>query len=103
MFAALLRLVYLRRDFRYAEHFVFVLHFQTFTLVTSSAMIASTSVDLRSIVAGINQLYLLLALHRVHGEGWGKTVLRWIPAGALMLFTEGIVTALVVMGLVLFA
>jgi hypothetical protein len=76
--AAMLWLIYRRRDYHFAEHFVFCLHYQSFgilvTLPVQSIGIHVLTYALLPITWG----YLLLSARRVYGDGWWGTTWRVI-------------------------
>jgi hypothetical protein len=84
VFAAVLKLLYIRRGRYYAEHFVFLLHVHSFVFMIATAMLL-----LRELVAGWLELllagsilvYIYLALWRVYGQGWFKTFLKYWTMG----------------------
>ena len=71
LFAALLKLVYLRRKMTYGSHVVFALHLHTFWLL---AILLATAHDLLASAAAFAiPIYAILAMRRVYGGGWLKT------------------------------
>lgn len=80
VFAAMLMLLYRRRDVRYAEHFVFVLHTQAFSSLIGIPSIFYFSSLILGLWLTVSSLYLLLAMRRVYPEGWGRLLLRWLAA-----------------------
>lgn len=85
LFGVLLKLLYLRRRVLYAAHLIFAVHLHT---VAFLAFLATLALGFVPGLAGWNALvvflglpiYTLLALKRVHGQGWGKTLIK----GALL-------------------
>lgn len=79
-FAALLKLLYWRQS--YGAHFVFAMHLHAawYGMLLIGVLFPVGIVSF--LVWAWANLYPLLALRRVHGAGWGSTVLR---AGALAL------------------
>jgi hypothetical protein len=84
VFAAVLKLLYIRRRRYYAEHFVFLLHVHSFVFLLATVMLL-----LRRWVAGWLELalsawilvYILLAMKRVYGQGWLKTFVKYWTLG----------------------
>ena len=85
LFALLLKLLYVRRDWYYAEHIVFALHthafaFLVFSLALGALVAPGALAAALRVVAGVAvpviPLYFLLAMKRVYGQSWGKTVLK---------------------------
>lgn len=78
--AGMLKLFYIRRKRRYVEHFVFTLNVHSFLFITQFlaalglVLFDSSWLLTFSIIAII--VYFLLALKRVYGQGWGKTLLK---------------------------
>lgn len=89
VFALLLKVLYARRDWFYAEHLVFGLHTHAFAFVVFTAiacLLAVTTADWAVTLSlvlfwlGI-PLYFLLAQKRVYGQGWAKTVVKALVLG----------------------
>jgi len=89
LFALLLKLLYVRRDWYYAEHVVFALHTHAFAFVVFSlalgvvvapGALASALRVVASVALPAIPLYFVLAMKRVYGQTWGKTLVK---AGAL--------------------
>ena len=93
LFAALLKLLYIRRRWFFAEHIVFGLHTHAFAFVVFAVvallMWGSAAVHWKGsdgigwvVVALLATIpfYFLAAMKRVYGQGWGKTLVK---AGAL--------------------
>ncbi len=89
LFALLLKLLYARRGWYYAEHVVFALHthafaFLVFALALAVVVADGVSMGARSVTFSVVSvglpLYFLLAMKRVYGQSWGKTLAK---AGAL--------------------
>jgi len=97
LFAFLLKLLYARRERYYGEHLVFALHTHAFAFFAFAALALFLSVTgeaesyegwaraaVGAVVLGLVlsvPVYILVALKRVYGQGWVKTVLKW---GVLM-------------------
>lgn len=87
LFGVLLKLLYLRRRVLYAAHLIFALHLHT---VAFLAFLVSLGLGFVPGLGGWNALvvflglpiYTLLALKRVHGQGWGKTLVKGALLGA---------------------
>jgi hypothetical protein len=85
LFALVMKVVYLRRDWYYSEHLVFALHnhavaFLGFSLVAGWVAIGGDAgwvsvVNLLILLALI--LYFLVAQKRVYGQGWIKTLVKY--------------------------
>lgn len=82
IFAAALKLLYIRRRRYYAEHFVFLLHVHSVVFLVASLMLV-----LRRYVPALIELglvlaicvYIYLAMMRVYGQGWIKTLIKfWV-------------------------
>lgn len=91
VFALLLKLLYIRRDRYYMEHFVFALHAHAFFFVMFLFML------LLPLPAGIivlwMMLYVWLAMKRVYGQGWFRTTVKWWVLGwsYMFVFTFGLI------------
>jgi hypothetical protein len=129
VFALLLKLLYVRRKRYYGEHLVFAFHvhafwFACFTLLavlgtllgdlpgfdvvrdggaaTGAVGWAGPAADALSVVMAIGlPAYTVLAMRRVYGQGWGKTLVKawalwWAYGGVLILTLVGVALATVV-------
>lgn len=82
VFALLLKLLYVRRDFYYSEHLAFTTYFYNFFF---TAGIVAMLVDLIPyldwfslvVFLAINA-YLLIAMKKVYMQSWGKTILKFV-------------------------
>ena len=92
VFALLLKLLYVRRDWFYSEHVVFALHTHAYAFVAFTAIIAATwslseSGALVQWIVGLLALsvpvYFLVAQKRVYGQGWRKTVAKALILGTV--------------------
>lgn len=88
VFALLLKLLYIRRDRYYAEHFVFALHVHAFVFVMMTLMFVLPWDVLNLPILLWIAVYIWLAMKRVYRQGWLRTTLKWWTLGwtyALML------------------
>lgn len=76
LFAAFLKLVYVRRRMTYGSHIVFALHLHTFWLLAIVASLAHQAV--LAIMSFAIPLYAIVAMQRVYGGGWFKTIVKAI-------------------------
>lgn len=98
VFAAFLKLLYLRRKRLYAEHFVFALHFHAFVFLTAAVMILAWNPLVSAVHSLAVVVYLLLAMKRVYAQGWPKTVLKY---GALLAAYSVVLVGMIVLMTVL--
>jgi hypothetical protein len=88
-FAFLLSLAYIRRRFYYIDHLVFSLHFHTFVFVLMILLVIKGALlpdllpgaALGWILFVLLSAYLLVAMKRVYGQGWGRTTLKFVLVG----------------------
>jgi hypothetical protein len=93
LFAALVKFMYVRRKMTYGSHIVFALHLHTFWLLVLLLPIAH---DVFSLVATLAiPIYAVLAMRRVYGGGWIKTI-----AKAMFVSIVYLVVALIAVGIV---
>jgi hypothetical protein len=78
VFAALLKLLYIRRRRFYVEHFVFALHYHAFAFLGFTLMRAMAGTPVRGALGVWMGVYLWLALKRVYGQGFLRTSAKWI-------------------------
>ncbi|MCY3704464.1 MAG: DUF3667 domain-containing protein [Gammaproteobacteria bacterium] len=80
VFAMILGVCYLRRKRFFVEHLVFGMHIHTFVfLMATTALLvpgegAGNWVQLFLVV--VSPLYVLIAMRRFYGEGWGRTLVK---------------------------
>ena len=93
VFALLLKLLYIRRkQFYYVDHAILSLHYFSliFLLLIFSQYILDaifgTSIFATLAVLWIF-LYLLLAMKKLYGQSWRKTIVKYILLGLMFLFT----------------
>jgi len=93
IFALLLKLLYIRRkQFYYVDHAILSLHYFSFIFLL---LIISNFILDKIFGTGIftflaclwMMLYLLLAMKRIYGQGWVKTILKYITLGMLFFIT----------------
>lgn len=82
IFALLLKLLYIRRDFFYSEHLVFSIYYYNFFYLAGCVQM------LVSLIPGMDWLaqliglwiffYMLFAMKRMYLQGWGKTIFKFL-------------------------
>ncbi len=81
IFALLLKLFYIRRDFYYSEHLVFSIYYYNFFFLAGCVyMLLNLVPVINSFVWVIGvwvAAYLAFALKRMYGQSWGKTILKF--------------------------
>jgi len=82
LFTMIVSLLYIRRKFNYTENLVFVFHVQTFFfLLLLIFMIVNRIADSNIgivIFLVTFMIYLYLAMRKFYGQGWFKTLLKYI-------------------------
>lgn len=84
LFAAVLKLLYIRRRRYYAEHFVFLLHVHSFVFILATIMLVFSrwlGRWLDALLVGWILVYIYLAMKRVYGQGWLKTFWKYWTLG----------------------
>lgn len=86
IFALVLKLLYLRGDRYYTEHFIFLLHTQTFVFVIFMLLLLLGEAGLlpawlKMGLLGWAAAYVFLALRRVYGQGRFVTFVKWWTLG----------------------
>lgn len=81
IFALLLKLLYVRRDYFYGEHLVFSIYYYNFFYLAGSLQML---INLVPALAWAGTLigfwiffYLLFAMKRMYNQGWGKTIFKF--------------------------
>ncbi len=105
IFAFLLKIIYIRRDWYYTEHLVFGLHTHAFafTVFTAIAIISEIFGDTKEVdivtmvMLAIVMGYFFLAMKNVYGQGYIKTFLKAILLGSMynMVLIAGLIVALI--------
>lgn len=87
VFALLLKLLYIRRkQFYYVDHAILSLHYFSFIfllLILSNYILDKIfGTDIFAILASVwVMLYLLIAMKRIYGQGWTKTIVKYFVLG----------------------
>jgi hypothetical protein len=81
VFAFILKIIYIRRDFYYSEHLVFTIYFYNFFFLASSIGLLLGLVPklawLQPWIAGWILIYLFLAMKRLYKQSWRKTLAKY--------------------------
>jgi len=84
-FALVLKLLYIRRDYFYSEHLVFSIYYFNFSYLAGSLQLLLSEIFpeswIPSLIIWWILIYLLLAMKRMYGQGWGKTLVKYIVFG----------------------
>ncbi|MGH7444205.1 MAG: DUF3667 domain-containing protein [Longimicrobiales bacterium] len=93
LFAFLLKILYVRRNRYYAEHFVFALHVHAFAFFVFILMFALPWDWIDMILFLWMVVYLWLAMRKVYGQGYIRTTVKWWVLGwsYMWVFTLGMV------------
>jgi hypothetical protein len=91
VFALLFKLLYVRRDFYYAEHLVFaIFYYNFFYLAASVYMLMAFIPWLGDIINFLLVLwmiaYLPIAMKRMYNQSWRKTIVKFILFGFIFMF-----------------
>ena len=102
VFALLLKLLYIRCDRYYAEHFVFALHTHAFTFVTFTLMLLVPWDVVDTILFLWMVIYVWIAMRTVYRQGVVLTTFKWWVLGwsYLWVFAFGMIGLGIVMLLV---
>jgi Protein of unknown function (DUF3667) len=80
-FALVLKLLYVRRDYYFSEHLVFSIYYYNFFYLAGSLKMLVEQVPWLSWLGTVMSFwiffYLLFAMKRMYGQGWGKTILKF--------------------------
>lgn len=98
VFALVLKVLYIRRDRFYVEHFVFALHVHAFLFLVFVLMLAVPWTPLRLALVGWTFVYVWLAMKRVYGQGVVRTSLKYALFGGVygFLLVNGLLATVVV-------
>jgi hypothetical protein len=82
VFALLLKLLYVRRDFYYSEHLVFTIYYYNFFFLSASVQLLVNQVAwlewLGTLIGFWIFFYLLFAMKRMYLQRWGKTISKFL-------------------------
>lgn len=82
VFALILKLLYVRRDFYYSEHLVFSIYYYNFVYLAGSVYMLVNLVPslgwLAALIALWIYVYLLISMKRMYGQSWRKTVFKYV-------------------------
>ncbi len=82
VFALLLKLLYVRRGYFFSEHLVFSIYYYNFFYLAGSLMMLTGLVPalgwLSTLIGYIIYFYLLLAMKRMYGQRWGRTIAKFL-------------------------
>jgi hypothetical protein len=83
LFAAVLKLLYLRRRRLYVEHFVFALHLHAFTfmMIALTLIIPGAAIEVAAMLWIM--VYTYLAMYRVYGQGVIGTAVKYLTLGMI--------------------
>jgi Protein of unknown function (DUF3667) len=94
IFALLLKLFYIRRDFFYSEHLVFSIYYYNFFYFAASLQLLVNLIPILSWAATLIGfwifLYLLFAMKRMYQQSWKKTILKFILFSIVFMFFLGV-------------
>lgn len=89
VFALILKLLYIRRDYFYSEHLVFSIYYYNFLYLAGSfqMLIGQVSwLEWASTLIGFwIFFYLVFAMKRMYRQSWGKTIFKYIIFGFVFL------------------
>lgn len=77
IFAAFLKLLYIRRKRFYVDHFVFGLHTHAFAFVLFTIMLLASTTWVSIGALAWLALYVYLAMKRFYAQGWIKTLIKY--------------------------
>jgi hypothetical protein len=97
VFALLLKLFYIRKDYFYSEHLVFSIYYYNFFYLAGSVQLLCGYLEhipvfgwIRTIIGFWIFLYLLVAMKRMYNQSWKKTTLKFFIFSLLFMICIGI-------------
>lgn len=81
LFALILKLLFARRKRFYVEHFVFALHVHSFAFLLLTTMLLLRVGWVNGVLGAWFVVSLYLAMKRVYGQGWFRTLLKFVLLG----------------------
>ncbi|MEZ4955984.1 MAG: DUF3667 domain-containing protein [Saprospiraceae bacterium] len=101
MLALVLKLLYIRHPYLYIEHLIFSFHTHTFLFLFYSLLLMLglwVGYELLSWALLLLAVYLFFAMKRFYGQGWGKTILKFLLTNIFYLGVMAV--AMIIMALV---
>jgi hypothetical protein len=81
VFALLLKILYIRRDYFYSEHLVFTIYYYNFFFLAGSIYMIFNQIPVVENIVGFIGLwiflYLLFAMKKMYGQSWRKTIFKF--------------------------
>jgi hypothetical protein len=81
VFALLLKMLYIRRDYFYSEHLVFSIYYYNFFFLAGSIYMIFNQIPVVENLVGFIGLwiflYLLFAMKKMYGQSWRKTIFKF--------------------------
>lgn len=94
IFALILKLLYIRRDFFYSEHLVFSIYYYNFFFAAGSLYILADSMPGGSWITTLTGIwiiiYLLFAMKQMYKQRWRKTIIKYFGLAFLFGICSGI-------------
>jgi len=94
IFALLLKLFYIRRDFFYSEHLVFSIYYYNFFYFAATVVLLLNQVSwltwLSTVIGFWIFFYLLFAMKRMYEQSWKKTIAKFILFSFGFMFFLGV-------------
>jgi uncharacterized protein DUF3667 len=88
-FALLLRWLYRKNQLRYGVHLLFSLHLHCFAFIVMAIGLLPMPSQIGTLLFWGVAAYLVMALHRVYGGTWKRTIWRTFVLGAIYMATVG--------------
>jgi hypothetical protein len=101
LFALILKLLYARRKRFYVEHFVFALHVHSFAFLMLTVMMLLQLGWLNALLSAWFMVALYIAMKRVYGQGYLKTLLKYVLLGQayLLILIVGVMATVILTAL----
>ncbi|HYJ80538.1 MAG TPA: DUF3667 domain-containing protein [Longimicrobiaceae bacterium] len=86
VFAAILKLLYVRKKRLYVEHFVFALHVHAFAFALATLALFLREGILTAVLFPLLLVYLFVAMKKVYAQGWLITAVKYVSLLFVYLF-----------------
>jgi hypothetical protein len=90
MFAAVMKLIYVRRKRFYVEHFVFAMHVHAFVFLNFALQIIVRNKPFGDVMDVWMLIYIFWAMKRFYAQGWFRTLLKYCLAGFVYMTILGV-------------
>src|SRR6185436_4652583 len=94
VFALLLKLLYVRRDYVYSEHLVYSIYYYNFFYLAGSVQMLLNQIPFVSdwvwVIGFWIYFYMLFGMKRMYKQGWGKPIFKFLLFSTAFFFLAAV-------------